>query len=327
MRPLDNETGDVPHMSSALVSPRATLAGFGALAVILGIGLTLAVDFAARPGGETQVAAAGAAENHFKDISLVAKSAIVVDIAERKVLYAKNPDVQLPLASLTKVPLALVASEVLPPDSMLTLPRNMFQVGYPDQLLQGERWRVRDVLDFTLAASSNEGADILAGVAGESLRAKYRDASSESPALWRMNDLAEKLGLSATHFLNVTGLDVSTTLAGAYGSARDMALLFAYAAETNPEAFSATTRGDVTLTSQSGLRVNVHNTNLLEREIPGLILGKTGFTDLAGGNLAVVFDVGIARPVVAVVLGSTPTERFNDIQKLVEAARNTIASE
>ena len=250
-----------------------------------------------------------------------------MDIAERKVLFAKNPDVQLPLASLTKVPLALVVSEVLPPDSMLTLSRNMFQVGYTDQLLAGQHWRVRDVLDFTLAASSNEGADILAGVAGESLRAKYRDASSESPALWRMNDLAEKLGLSATHFLNVTGLDVSTTLAGAYGSARDMALLFAYAGETNPEAFSATTRGDVTLTSRDGVRVNVHNTNLLEREIPGLILGKTGFTDLAGGNLAVVFDVGIARPVVAVVLGSTPTERFNDIQKLVEATRNAIASE
>ena len=53
-------------------------------------------------------------------------------------------------------------------------------------------------------------------------------------------------------------------------------------------------------------------------------MGKTGLTDLAGGNLAVVFDVGLAHPVVAVVLGSTEYGRFEDMQKLVTTARKAI---
>ena len=329
MRPLDKEPGDILE-EGALRPPssRLTLAGFGALAIVLAITITATLDFASRANeSDVQVAAAGATVDYFDGVSLVAKSAIVVDIEKREVLFSLNPDAQLPLASLTKIPLALVISEVLPRDSVITLSQNMFQIGYPEQLLQGQRWRVRDVLDFTLSASSNEGAEILAKAAGESLRAKYRDADADNPALWRMNDLAKKLGLSQTYFLNVSGLDISTTLAGAYGSARDLALLFAYAAETNLEAFSGTARGDLLLTSPDGVRVTVHNTNLAERAIPGLILGKTGFTDLAGGNLAVVFDVGIARPVVAVVLGSTPSDRFEDMQKLVTATRATISTQ
>ena len=54
-------------------------------------------------------------------------------------------------------------------------------------------------------------------------------------------------------------------------------------------------------------------------------MGKTGLTDLAGGNLAVVFDVGLAHPVVAVVLGSTESGRFVDMQKLVDAARIAVS--
>jgi D-alanyl-D-alanine carboxypeptidase len=53
-------------------------------------------------------------------------------------------------------------------------------------------------------------------------------------------------------------------------------------------------------------------------------MGKTGFTDLAGGNLAIVFDVGLAHPVVAVVLGSSEEGRFSDMQKLVDRARRFV---
>jgi D-alanyl-D-alanine carboxypeptidase len=49
------------------------------------------------------------------------------------------------------------------------------------------------------------------------------------------------------------------------------------------------------------------------------MMSKTGYTDLAGGNLAVVFDAGIGHPVAVVVLGSTKEERFTDVQRLVRA--------
>jgi len=57
--------------------------------------------------------------------------------------------------------------------------------------------------------------------------------------------------------------------------------------------------------------------------IPGILLSKTGYTDLAGGNLVVVFDAGINHRVAVVVLGSTQTARFTDVEKLIHA---TLAS-
>ena len=54
-------------------------------------------------------------------------------------------------------------------------------------------------------------------------------------------------------------------------------------------------------------------------------MGKTGYTDLAGGNLAVVFDVGPVHPVIAVVLHSTQLGRFDDMKKLVAATQEAVA--
>jgi D-alanyl-D-alanine carboxypeptidase len=56
-------------------------------------------------------------------------------------------------------------------------------------------------------------------------------------------------------------------------------------------------------------------------------MGKTGTTDLAGGNLAIVFDIGLAHPITAVVLGSSERGRFTDMRKLVETARKAVAGE
>ena len=54
--------------------------------------------------------------------------------------------------------------------------------------------------------------------------------------------------------------------------------------------------------------------------ISRLLLSKTGYTDLAGGNLALVFDAGIRHPVAVVVLGSSKEARFTDGIALVNAA-------
>ena len=53
--------------------------------------------------------------------------------------------------------------------------------------------------------------------------------------------------------------------------------------------------------------------------IPRLLLSKTGYTDLAGGNLALVFDSGIEHPIAIVVLGSSQKARFTDGTVLVAA--------
>jgi D-alanyl-D-alanine carboxypeptidase (penicillin-binding protein 5/6) len=119
-------------------------------------------------------------------------------------------------------------------------------------------------------------------------------------------------------FTNATGLDVEgETLGGAYGSAHDVAMLLAYILKHHPDLIAATREPRLSVTALGGITHHIENTNVIAEDIPWLIGSKTGFTDLAGGNLAIVFDVGFSHPVVAVVLGSTKEERFSDIQEVV----------
>lgn len=273
---------------------------------------------------KAQTAAPHVAVDYFAGTKIEAKAGIVIDMATGKVLYEKNADTQLPIASITKVPLVLAVSEVLSPEEIITIPYYAAGTGESGHLTKGETWRVKDVIDFTLAASSNNGAAILADAADSKLHELYPEAPIGSAALWRMNALAKELNLATTNFLNVSGLDISETQAGAFGSARDVATFMAYAASSQPSAFTATARDRVLLTAVQGSAQNAENTNDAQGAIAGLILGKTGTTDLAGGNLGVVFDIGLARPVVAVVLGSSENGRFTDIQKLVFAAQKAV---
>jgi D-alanyl-D-alanine carboxypeptidase len=293
------------------------------------VSYSTAASLASRPQPAQTAAAAltqaPATPDAFANVSLIAKSAIVIDIPTGRILYTVNPDAQLPLASLTKVAMALTVSEALQPGDTVVIPYTTTPTTDAPSLMQGERWRAADLLDYTLTASSNDGANILASAADENLRALYPEAPEGSATLWRMNDLAHQLGLTNTFFLNVNGLDLSATQAGAYGSARDVAYLLAYAASTSPQLFSATTHSSVRLAALSGQAVIASNTNEALPSIPGLVMGKTGYTDLAGGNLGVVFDVGTGHRVVAVVLGSTFDGRFTDIETLVADADRAFA--
>lgn len=311
----------------------AGIAGIAALVLIFFAAGTLTWSYLA--DSSTQTASAAEAEPPpkpladpaaFDGLSLSAKSAIVVDITDHRALYQLNPDAQWPLASLTKVALTLAVVDAMSPHSDVTIP---FDTGYNSHiqgaLHAGESWKLQDVIDFTLAASSNDGADILAKVADPVIRARYPFAPAAGTTIWRMNDLVASLGLDHTYFLNDNGLDVSTTQSGAYGSARDVAALFAYAASSSPEVFAATREKELTLHGQDGSVITVANTDDALPDIPDLVLGKTGYTDLAGGNLAVVFRVG-DRLLSVVVLGSTYDGRFEDMKALVAATRQALGS-
>lgn len=319
-----------PETTDASISEKPAPASLGRALLIVAGAIVVIVAFAAFSPAwepEDQGAAAVSAVDHFAGITLAAKSAIVIDMQSGETLYEKNAEAQLPLASLTKVALALVVAEALPLDSIITIPYYASGAGSNAHLLKGERWRVADIIDFTLVESSNNGAGILADVANERIRELYPESDQALPhgaTISRMNELAHSLGLSQTYFLNVSGLDLSLTQAGAYGSARDMAKLFAYAASAQSGLFAGTAQDGVLLTTANGEKMSASNTNEAQGAIAGLIMGKTGLTDLAGGNLAVVFDVGLSHPIVAVVLGSTEGGRFKDIQELVAVTRRSI---
>ena len=114
---------------------------------------------------------------------------------------------------------------------------------------------------------------------------------------------------------------ISTTdTSGAYGSAYDVALLASDFLKKYPQYFESSSHPSVTV-SASGRTVTAIATALPLQDIPGFIAAKTGYTDLAGGNLVMAYDIDINHPLIAVVLGSTEEGRFDDIRTLVNASR------
>ncbi len=251
------------------------------------------------------------------DIS--AQAAIIYDVTTHGILFSKNERAQLPLASLIKVPLVLTVRNVLNATDPILISEAALEAEGDSGLVAGDVWKAETLSDFTLVSSSNDGALALAEAAGPLIRARYNTSAQSDPVVWRMNTLFSELGLSETYAVNVTGLDVSTTLSGAYGSAYDMARLFAYVIARNQNLLEATAHNDLLVQSETGNDYSAANTNDALGKVPGLMGGKTGFTDLAGGNLVTVFDAGLNHPIIIVVLGSTREGRFEDTRVLVDA--------
>jgi D-alanyl-D-alanine carboxypeptidase (penicillin-binding protein 5/6) len=261
-------------------------------------------------------------------LHLDAKSVYVWDIKNHKKLYGKNEHVALPLASVTKMMMAVVATELLPENQKITIRASDLLEDGDTGLLLGEVWELADLLQFTLVASSNDGASAIAGVAGATLSDATTTNAIASKKLFieKMNAKAEQIGLTSTYFLNESGLDVASLTSGAHGSARDMAMLFEYVFRKHPDLFSPTTRKTLELRSGSNVVHHVANTNQGVERASGMIGSKTGYTDLAGGNLVVIMDIGIDHPVVIAVLGSTYKGRFVDVEALLGASVASITA-
>ena len=248
--------------------------------------------------------------NAFVPISLEADAAIVYDLATGETIYGKNIDAQLPLASLTKLLTVYAALAELPPNTPVTISRDASQLETPRAFREGQTFSLSDLARLTLTASLNDGAAAIA----EATAARGNRSQSETLAL-----AAAALGLSQTYAVNGNGLDVNTALSGGYGSAQDLARLSGALVDLVPEIAAATTLKSAYAVSMGGTAYNVKNTDPIVDEIPHLLLSKTGYTDLAGGNLALVFDVGIQHPIAIVILGSGAKSRFTDGSALVAA--------
>lgn len=264
-----------------------------------------------------------AVSHAFDNVPVVAKSVYVFDVANNKVIFKKNEFAQLPLASITKLMTALTATELLPKNSHVTIKKEFLADEGDSGLLTDESWKLKDLLDFSLVVSSNDGARSIASVAGAfDLKTDDYDLGRKD-FISKMNEEAKKLGLKQTYFINESGLDEGT-VSGGYGSAFDISKLMQYILVNNPDLLEATKYSAINISSADKTHLAT-NTDTEVNNIPGLIASKTGFTDLAGGNLAVAFDSSIGRPIIVVVLGSTEEARFTDVAALVKASMNYTA--
>lgn len=258
--------------------------------------------------------------NPFENLITQARAVYVLEVKTGAVLFARNENEKLPLASITKVMTALLAREHMSESVVLTLVKNDLSADGDSGLHTGERWRVGDLLNLMLLVSSNDAAHAVSTFVGK----KQQNNVGETPNTYfikMMNEKAQALGLVNTEFFNESGLDLASGLNGGYGSARDVGILFLELWSRYPETVDVTAKKDARILSQDNIVHTLSNTNEIVGRIPGMIASKTGYTSLAGGNLAVIFDRGIGDPVLIVVLGSSYKGRFDDVSKLAETAR------
>ena len=248
----------------------------------------------------------------FENLDLEAKALYVWDVVKQEEIYSENSESQLHLASLSKVMMAVTALEQLPEGTIITIDRNSLSEEGDSGLLINEKWTLKDLIDFSLLVSSNDGAMAVASA----ISSQVSDNGDLNDFIGLMNQKARDIGMTQTYFLNPSGLDKNDLIPGGSGSAKDIALLFEYALKEYPSALEATSYPSVEFDSVSGLVHEGKNTNDLVSKLPGVIASKTGFTDIAGGNLAIAFEPEPGRPIILVVLGSSLEGRFEDIEKL-----------
>ncbi len=247
----------------------------------------------------------------FSDIRIEGNAFVVYDITHNQVIAAKNETSVLPLASLTKVMTAVSSTMHNSRQDVVVISSKSIEGGYDLGLRKGQEWSLSELLKYTLIFSSNDGAEAIADTFG-----------GKSSFVKQMNNDAHSLGLNFI-FTDPAGRDLDGNIGGK-GSALDAARLFAIARVRIPEILDATTKKRQTVTSSTGKVSGIPNTNQEIENLSGAVASKTGYTDLAGGNLGVVVDVTIGRPIAIVVLGSTRQGRFRDVSLLYSALRKSI---
>ncbi len=210
------------------------------------------------------------------ELAVSAKAAILMHADSGRVLYEKNADEHMLIASTTKIMTAIVVLEHCELDDLVEVDSRSAGIeGSSMYLKAGESYTVEDLLYGLLLVSGNDAASALA--------LHVADSMEEFAEL--MNAKAAELGMTESSFKNAHGLDEE----GHYSTARDMAKLAAYCMGNEDFARIA---GTVSHTVGEQTLVN-HNRLL--REYDGCLGLKTGYTMAAGRTLVTCAERDGAR--------------------------------
>jgi D-alanyl-D-alanine endopeptidase (penicillin-binding protein 7) len=243
-------------------------------------------------------------------LNLKSSSALVLDQTGQRVLYGKNVEWVVPIASITKLMTALVVLDSgLPLDEPITISKEDRDglKGTRSRLAVGMTVTRDDLLRLALMASENRAAAALA-------RAYPGGASAFVAA---MNRKAAELGMWHSRFVDGTGLSN-----GNVSSARDLSRLVG-AAHRHPLIRKYTTETQYTVQLANGRKMQFSNSNRLVRNSGWDIgLSKTGYISEAGRCLVMQAQIA-ATPVIIVLLDSwghlTRVADANRIKKWMES--------
>lgn len=247
-------------------------------------------------------------------LNLDSVSAILIDSASGKVLYEKNPQEKLPMASMTKIMSMLLIMENIDNgnlryDDKVIISKNASGMGGSQVFLQeGEEYKVEDLLKCIAVSSANDAVVAMA----------EKISGSVDAFVNLMNEKAKSLGLINTNFANPHGLDNENH----YSTAQDMAKL-AQELLKYEDILRFTSIYEDYLTKPDGSQVWLVNTNRLVRFYEGVDGLKTGFTTDAGYCLTATAKKNGLRLISVVMKSSTADNRSKDTATLLSYGFNS----
>src|SRR5262245_36218243 len=231
------------------------------------------------------------------------KAAYVVDESTGRVLFQKNPERILPIASLTKLVTAMVLLETDPDcDRTVEILPEDVKHSSRSHIRAREEITIRDLIHASIMSSDNVATKALARTCG----------LTNDEFVARMNAKAVALGLTGTHFVEPTGLS-EQNVATAEGVARLL-----NAASENQIVSAIMQKPNYVFASNRKTHTLV-NTNRLLRSKWRVTGGKTGYITEAGYCLVTKVEAPTGAAVTAVVLGAPSNAlRFAEARRLLD---------
>jgi D-alanyl-D-alanine carboxypeptidase len=197
-----------------------------------------------------------------------AQSAALIDVTSGRLLYSKDGDKELRIASLTKIMTAIVAIEHSKLDDKVKVTSSAFaKEGSSIYLKLGEEMTLENMLYGLMLRSGNDAASAIAEHVG----------GSEEGFVLLMNKKAEQIGLTHSHFMNPHGLDAD----GHYSTANDLARLTAYALKNPVFKRIVATENKSAPNPNESWEYSWQNKNKMLRLYEGADGVKTGYTKKA----------------------------------------------
>ena len=209
------------------------------------------------------------------DILINSRNAIVINLNDNEIIYEKNKDEVINVASMQKIMTTLIGIEQINNvDESFEIPDGVFSSLDPELMVvgfeSGDKVTYKDLLYGTMLKSGADAAYLLA----------VKTSGSESSHVNKMNEKAVSLGLTNTFFKNTTGMDEE----GQHSTVNEMAILFKYA--LNNKKFKEIVTKDKYTTSNGEFDIPGPISVARKYDMTYFLGGKTGFTDWAGKCLA-----------------------------------------
>ena len=235
-----------------------------------------------------------------------ASNYLAADLKNNFVFAQKESDKQVPIASLTKLMTAIIASEYINIEKEITITEDMLVQTSIPRLYAGQRISVFNLLYPLLMESSNEAGTAIARILGTNRFVEL------------MNEKAKAIGMDDTSFADPNGSGAENV-----STARDLFRLAKYIYNNRSFVLDMSRGGATQSIYGQPILYGLQNFNVFVDD-PNFVGGKVGMTNAAGETILSVFEIESAdglRPVVIIALGSS--NRATDATTLIDYVRRS----